>query len=141
MQPRKIKVVDVINDIDPLGSDIQQHTDNDVKAIENVNPEITPEPIEEPISQPIEESITQTQPIEEKPVSDIKTVELVECPDCNKKMAKKSLKYSHAKNCHANKQPKEETKEEEQRKKKQQKKQKKKKKKLNNHLNKHEVFV
>ena len=38
---------------------------------------------------------------------------MVECPDCNKKMTKKTLKYSHAKNCLANKQQEEETKEEE----------------------------
>jgi hypothetical protein len=44
----------------------------------------------------------------ENPPTNIKTVEMVECPDCNKKMTKKSLKYSHAKNCIANKQPKEE---------------------------------
>ena len=37
------------------------------------------------------------------PVSNVKTVELVECPDCNKKMTKKTLKYSHAKNCVAKK--------------------------------------
>ena len=37
---------------------------------------------------------------------------MVECPDCKKKMTKKSLKYSHAKNCSANKKPKEEEEEE-----------------------------
>ena len=35
----------------------------------------------------------------------IKITELVECPDCNKKMTKKSLKYSHEQNCIAHKQP------------------------------------
>ena len=38
---------------------------------------------------------------------------MVECSDCNKKMTKKTSKYSHAKICPANKQQKEETKEEE----------------------------
>ena len=136
MHTGKIKVADVLHDI----GDIPQHLDNDVEAIENANPEITPEPIEEPISQPIEESITQTQPIEEKPASDIKTVELVACPDCSKKMTKKSLKYPHAKKCNANKQQKEETKEEEQQDEETKEKQKKKKK-LNNHLNYNEVLV
>ena len=35
----------------------------------------------------------------------IKITELVECPDCNKKMTKNSLKYSHKQNCIAHKQP------------------------------------
>ncbi len=122
MPPRKIKVVDVINDIE----DVPQHLENEIKSIENV----LPEPIEEPTQptdseglgqpQPVEETITQPQQtsalveaqVEEKHVSNIKTIELVECPDCNKKMTKKSLKYSHAKNCHANK-PKEDDKKEE----------------------------
>ena len=124
MPPRKIKVVDVINDIE----DVPQHLENEIKSIENV----LPEPIEEPTQpqptdsqglgqpQPVEETITQPQQtsalveaqVEEKHVSNIKTIELVECPDCNKKMTKKSLKYSHAKKCHANK-PKEDDKKEE----------------------------
>ena len=35
-------------------------------------------------------------------VKSIKTVELVECPDCKKKMTAKSLRYSHKKNCISN---------------------------------------
>jgi hypothetical protein len=33
----------------------------------------------------------------------IKITELVECPDCHKKMTLKSLKYSHKNNCQVNK--------------------------------------
>ena len=35
----------------------------------------------------------------------IKITELVECPDCHKKMTLKSLKYSHKNNCQVNKPP------------------------------------
>ena len=105
---RKTKVVHVLNDI--------RDVPHDAKSIEDIH-----EPIEEqtPVvcsknsPQPVEEEVTQPLGlVQEQPVSNIKTVELVECPDCNKKLTKKSLKYSHAKNCPANKQPKEEEKEE-----------------------------
>ena len=113
MAPRKIKVVDVINDTNELPSgpeptkqDIIQPTplEQDIQTtIEDIQP--IPEDI-----QPIPEDIQQTQTDEEgttqpKPVSNIKTVELVECPDCGKNMTAKTLKYSHAKNCTVNKQP------------------------------------
>ena len=35
--------------------------------------------------------------------NNIKITQLVECPDCNKKMTSKSLRYSHKNNCSANK--------------------------------------
>ena len=111
MPPIKIKVVDVINDAYDIPKGDVPH---DVKSIEDI-----PEPIEEqtPVvqePQPVEEEVTQPLGlVQEQPVSNIKTVELVECPDCNKKLTKKSSKYSHAENCPANKQPKEEEKEEE----------------------------
>ena len=96
MPPRKIKVVDVINEA----------CDDTVlpEAIEDI-----PEPIEEQTPQPVEEQVEQVA----QPVSNIKTVELVECPDCKKKMTKKTLKYSHAKNCTAKVPSVEEAKEEE----------------------------
>jgi NAD-dependent SIR2 family protein deacetylase len=41
--------------------------------------------------------------VEEPPVSkNIKTVELVECPKCNKKLTERTLKYSHEAVCPAN---------------------------------------
>ena len=105
MPARKIKVVDVINAIEDHA--VEEHvpvpndTDaGDVKAIEN-------EPIEAQSDREVEveEETTQVMtpeipnPEGQTPVSSVKTVELVECPDCNKKMTKKTLKYSHAKNC------------------------------------------
>ena len=106
MAPKKIKVVDVINEIE----DIPEHFETDIKAIENTDT------IDE--EQPAIENDTQLplgcEPeTNENPPTNIKTVEMVECPDCKKKMTKKSLKYSHAKNCSANKKPKEEEEEEE----------------------------
>ena len=69
-------------------------------------------PIEEvkPIIEEVKPIIEEVKPIieEVKPVEvnkNIKITELVECPDCNKKMTKKSLKYSHKQNCIAHKQP------------------------------------
>ena len=110
MPARKIKVVDVINAIedhaveDPVPVPVPNDTatiEPDVKAIEN-------EPIEAQSDREVEVEEETTHPQHEPeipnpegqtPVSSVKTVELVECPDCNKKMTKKTLKYSHAKNC------------------------------------------
>ena len=87
MAPKKIKVVDVlcdvVNDIEDI-VDIPIQTE--LKPEEEEEEQIVEEPVEEPI-------------VEEQKVSNIKTVELVECPDCKKKLTMKSLKYSHAKNC------------------------------------------
>ena len=105
MPARKIKVVDVINAIEDHA--VEEHvpvpndTDaGDVKAIENEQIEAQSDREVE-----VEEETTQVMtpeipnPEGQTPVSSVKTVELVECPDCNKKMTKKTLKYSHAKNC------------------------------------------
>jgi len=76
MPPRKIKVVDVINDA---------CDDNELPgAIEDI-----PEPIEEQTPQPVEEGVEQETQVKQ-PVSNEKTVELAECPDCKKKMQKKT---------------------------------------------------
>ena len=73
-----------------------------VKAIENEPKEAIPSGADHEVE--VEEETTQVMtpeiPNPEGVVpTSIKTVELVECPDCNKKMTKKTLKYSHAKNC------------------------------------------
>ncbi len=103
MPKAKIKVVDVINDIE----DVPEHMENNIKVIENYVIFPVSAKVEDP-PLAIEPIDTEPEPIGKTPVSNTQTVELVECPDCNKKMTKKSLKYSHAKNCPANKQPKEE---------------------------------
>ena len=48
----------------------------------------------------ISEPTPPTAEVEEKqPDKKTKTVELVSCPDCEKEMSKKTLRYSHEKNC------------------------------------------
>ena len=88
MAPKKIKVVDVlrdvVNDIEDIEDIVDIPIQTELKAIEEE--QIDVQTVEEPI-------------VEEQKVSSVKTVELVECPDCKKKLTMKSLKYSHAKNC------------------------------------------
>jgi hypothetical protein len=52
------------------------------------------EEIISPPTQPTPEEVEVNQPDKK-----IKTVELVSCPDCKKDMSKKTLRYSHEKNC------------------------------------------
>ena len=100
MPTRKIKVVDVINAIEDHAIDPPVPNDT---AIEN-EPNEPNEPNEAiPSEVEVEEETTHPKPEVQTPVSNVKTVELVECPDCHKKMTKKTLKYSHAKNCVAKK--------------------------------------
>ena len=57
----------------------------------------TPEP-EEVVEEikPVEE---EEEAEEEKPKTDTKTLELVPCPDCGKKLTARNLKYKHPKVC------------------------------------------
>ena len=64
-----------------------------VKKIAEVIPPVVVEPV---VVQPV---VVQPVVVEKN----IKTVELVECPQCKKMMTAKSLKYSHQKNCITNK--------------------------------------
>jgi len=105
MPPRKIKVVDLINDIEDVPQDLKINpSEQEIPEAVEDTPETapleqdTPETVEE--QTPVEE---EPQPQEEVSATSVKTVELVECPDCKKKMTKKTLKYSHAKNCTAKK--------------------------------------
>ena len=43
--------------------------------------------------------------LEELPKKNIKTVELIECPKCGKKVTERTLKYSHQAVCPANNPP------------------------------------
>ena len=116
MPAKKIRVVDVISAIEDQPEDnVPLVVSPDVKAIETepnesqIDPEVVvipthgqglkPEPIQ---AHEATNSKEQEQAVE-NPVSSVKTVELVECPDCKKKMTKKTLKYSHANNCIAKK--------------------------------------
>ena len=57
----------------------------------------------EEIKEEVRKEIEPTPPKEEvevkPPDKKVKTVELVSCPDCKKEMSKKTLRYSHEKNC------------------------------------------
>ena len=57
-------------------------------------------PVAEQVTEPIVEPIVE--PIIETPSkADKKQVELVECPDCKKKLSAKTYKYNHVHNCPA----------------------------------------
>ena len=62
-----------------------------VKVIKKKKEEVIPEPVVEVIPEPVVE-------VENK---NIKTVELVECPDCKKQLTQRTLKYSHKSICPA----------------------------------------
>jgi len=65
------------------------------KKVEEIKEEVViPTP---PVEEKVEEK--PAEKVEEKTPKKIKTVELVSCPDCNKEMSKKTLRYSHEKNC------------------------------------------
>ena len=49
--------------------------------------------VEEPPK--VEEPINNIEVLEELPKKNLKTVELVECPKCGKKVTERTLKYSH----------------------------------------------
>lgn len=90
------------------------------EAIEEVKPksdtiiDLTPEVVEEVKLNVVEEVKPEVVILEPKPEDkkvenkNVKTVELVECPKCGKKLTERTLKYSHANKC-----PKNENKQEE----------------------------
>jgi len=97
-----------------IKNDIQQEETPEAPSVVEQPKEIEPKakpkrkpPAKKKIEEVKEEVITPTPIIEEKPEekpeekkqTKIKTVELVSCPDCNKEMSKKTLRYSHDKNC------------------------------------------
>ena len=53
----------------------------------------------------VEEPINKIEVLEELPKKNVKTVELVECPKCGKKVTERTLKYSHQSVCPANNPP------------------------------------
>ena len=60
------------------------------KVVEEQPPESAPEPVVEPVVEPVKEEVTQKK---------VKTLELVECPNCHKQMTKRTLRYDHRKTC------------------------------------------
>jgi len=73
----------------------KKEIEEELNVIIPVEPADLPAPVQatpEPVAEP------------EKPKENIKTIELVACPKCNKKLTAKTLKYSHERICPATKQ-------------------------------------
>ena len=77
------------------------------KDLEPVREEIPVEvKVEEPPPPP---PAVVEEPVEEPPKKNVKTVELVECEKCGKKLTQRTLKYSHPAVCPKNDPPPEST--------------------------------
>ena len=105
-----IEEPDIIESSEPVIMKPKRKPKNNLETIKEKPEQImvsfeVSKPIEEvkPIIEEVKPIIEEVKTIEIN--KNIKITELVECPDCNKKMTKKSLKYSHKQNCTAHKQP------------------------------------
>jgi hypothetical protein len=79
------------------------------KDLEAVQEEIPVEvKVEEPPPPPPPPAVVE-EPVEEPPKKNVKTVELVECEKCGKKLTQRTLKYSHPAVCPKNDPPPEST--------------------------------
>ena len=92
--------------METISNEVQesQNEEANEKVVENIIEEATePQPTQE-----IKQEETKQEEAEEKPKPKatakklprtVKVVEMVNCPDCDKRMLPKSLKHSHPKNC------------------------------------------
>ena len=99
--PRKIKVVDVLHEID-IDDTVQQIDIDSDKPFEPIEEDIkkTIEPIEEDIKKTIETvNIEDEQQISIIPDTKVRTNELRACSKCGKFMTLKTLKYTHGNTC------------------------------------------
>ena len=99
--PRKIKVVDVIHEID-IDDTVQPIDIDSEKPFEPIEEDIkkTIEPIEEDIKKTIETgNIKEEQQIAIIPDTKVRTNELHSCKKCGKFMTLKTLKYTHENTC------------------------------------------
>ena len=94
--------------METVSNEVQESQNDEAneKVVETINEEAT-EPIQE-IQQEEAKQETKKEEVEEKPkpkatakklARTVKVVEMVNCPDCDKKMLPKSLKHSHPRNC------------------------------------------
>ena len=110
MTKKKIKVLDIIpenNENEATNDEIKEV--NEPTEIEQEptkteqEPEKTPKPVEENIKETpeaVEENIKETPTeIAQEEQKNVRVQHLVSCPDCNKKMTQKTLKYFHPKVC------------------------------------------
>ena len=92
--------------METIGNEVQesQNEEANEKVVENIIEEATePQPTPE-----IQQEEAKQEEVEEKPkpkatakklARTVKVVEMVNCPDCDKRMLPKSLKHSHPRNC------------------------------------------
>ena len=96
VEPEFNKVMEDVKLDDVQPDDVKS---DDVK-IEIPIKEKKPRAKAKPKAKPVVESVVE--PIEEVPLkTEKKQVELVECPDCKKKLSAKTYKYNHVHNCPA----------------------------------------
>ena len=80
--------------------DVQPDDDKIEIPIKEKKPRAKAKPKAKPVVEPVVEPIVE--PIEEAPLkTEKKQIELVECPDCKKKLSAKTYKYNHVHNCPA----------------------------------------
>ena len=82
----------------------RKRTSRSLKSTKEIQVEpIQDKPVEEVEvieNKPVEEiQVSIAEPLVEQKKKDIKTVELVECPKCGKKLTERTLKYSHQSKC------------------------------------------
>ena len=91
MAPKKIKIVDMSLNNTETNAESMEAEPVVESQLGGDNDEVYTECLEHAAIE------SRTEPL-------LKTVELVECPDCGKKMTAKTLKYSHSKTCSSKKQ-------------------------------------
>ena len=100
VEPEFDKVMEDVKLDDVQPDDVKS---DDVKIeipIKEKKPRAKAKPKAKPVVEPVVEPIVE--PIEEAPIkTEKKQAELVECPDCKKKLSAKTYKYNHVHNCPA----------------------------------------
>lgn len=95
VEPEFNKVMEDVKLDDVQPDDVQP----EIPIVEK-KPRAKAKPKAKPVAEPVVEPIVE--PIEEAPLkTEKKQIELVECPDCKKKLSAKTYKYNHVHNCPA----------------------------------------
>ena len=92
--------------METIGNEVQesQNEEANEKVVENIieeatEPQPTPEIQQEEAKQEEAEEKPKPKATAKKLARTVKVVEMVNCPDCDKRMLPKSLKHSHPRNC------------------------------------------
>ena len=99
VEPEFNKVMEDVKLDDVQPDDVKS---DDVK-IEIPIKEKKPRAKAKPKAKPVAESVVEpiVEPVLIKEITEKKQIELVECPDCKKKLSAKTYKYNHVHNCPA----------------------------------------